>query len=381
MGRIRTVKPDFFCHEELYDTELNSGLPTRLAFAGLFTVADREGRFIWKPRTLKTKVLPYDDVDFESVLFALRDGGFITHYEVDNKEYGVIESLKKHQKINNREAASVLPSKDEGKIIKEGFRDSHDDDLHLQEEAEKSAKKQIASPCRSVQVQDSGEGKGREGEPSTTTTLECDAGNRKGKVREGGVTNVTLSTASQQNDLAHEHVSDDVIDFTNTDEELWSPIPDQEELQPPILDQEEIHPLTTNPKARASSQQKQARAIDDIFQYWQIIMDHPNARLDDKRRKLIRNALKTGYAVNDLKTAILGCSYTPHNMGDNDRGQRYDGLHVIFRNADQIDRFIHNAMNQESMDANRENHQRGNNSLSFLDRDLTGTLDELWEKS
>jgi uncharacterized protein YqiB (DUF1249 family) len=29
-------------------------------------------------------------------------------------------------------------------------------------------------------------------------------------------------------------------------------------------------------------------------------------------------------------------------MGDNDRGQRYDGLHVILRNSDQIDRFIHN---------------------------------------
>ncbi|MGI2027762.1 hypothetical protein [Endozoicomonas acroporae] len=146
-----------------------------------------------------------------------------------------------------------------------------------------------------------------------------------------------------------------------------------------ILSGEQL-PEETNPKARASSQQKQARAIDDIFQYWQTIMDHPNARLDDKRRKLIRNALKTGYAVNDLKTAILGCSYTPHNMGDNDRGQRYDGLHVIFRNADQIDRFIHNAMNQESMDANREIHQRGKNGLSFLDNDLSGTPDELWDK-
>jgi hypothetical protein len=109
-------------------------------------------------------------------------------------------------------------------------------------------------------------------------------------------------------------------------------------------------------------------------------MGHPNARLDDKRRKLIRNALKTGYAVNDLKTAILGCSYTPHNMGDNDRGQRYDGLHVIFKNADQIDRFINNAINRESMDANRENHQRGKNALSIFDKDLSGTPDELWER-
>ena len=157
--------------------------------------------------------------------------------------------------------------------------------------------------------------------------------------------------------------------------------PDEDEQTGEVILSGEQLPEDTNPTARASSQQKQARAIDDIFQYWQTIMGHPNARLDDKRRKLIRNALKTGYAANDLKTAIFGCSKTPHNMGDNDRGQRYDGLHVIFKNADQIDRFIHNAMNQESMDANRENHQRGKNGLTFLDRDLTGTLDELWEKS
>ncbi|WP_419832163.1 hypothetical protein [Endozoicomonas atrinae] len=157
--------------------------------------------------------------------------------------------------------------------------------------------------------------------------------------------------------------------------------PDEDEQTGEVILSGEPLPEDTDPKARASSQQKQARAIDDIFQCWQTIMGHPNAKLDDKRRKLIRNALKTGYAVNDLKTAILGCSKTPHNMGDNDRGQRYDGLHVIFKNADQIDRFIHNAMNQESMDANRENHQRGKNELTFLDRDLTGTLDELWEKS
>ena len=45
MSRIRTVKPELFKHEELFDTELASGLPLRLAFTGLFTVADCEGRF------------------------------------------------------------------------------------------------------------------------------------------------------------------------------------------------------------------------------------------------------------------------------------------------------------------------------------------------
>jgi len=71
-------------------------------------------------------------------------------------------------------------------------------------------------------------------------------------------------------------------------------------------------------------------------------MCHPQARLDDKRRRLIARALKSGYSIAQLCAAISGCAITPHNIGDNDRGQRYDGLHVILRDADQIDRFIHN---------------------------------------
>ena len=74
-------------------------------------------------------------------------------------------------------------------------------------------------------------------------------------------------------------------------------------------------------------------------------MKHPNAKLDDKRKRIIKQALGSGYSVDDLCDAITGCSFTPHNIGMNDRGQRYDGLHVILRNADQIDRFTHNCYN------------------------------------
>ena len=85
-------------------------------------------------------------------------------------------------------------------------------------------------------------------------------------------------------------------------------------------------------------------------------MNHPQARLDDKRKKIIRAALKTGYSVDDLKTASIGCQLTPFNQGDNEQGQKYDGLHVIFKNADQIDRFIHTALNQGAINENRERY-------------------------
>lgn len=109
MARIRTIKPDFFKHDGLYDAEQETGLPLRLAFAGLWTVCDREGRFAWRPRTIKTDVMPYDDIDFSSVLDALETHGFVHRYTVDGTAYGVIPSWDRHQAINQREAKSVIP--------------------------------------------------------------------------------------------------------------------------------------------------------------------------------------------------------------------------------------------------------------------------------
>lgn len=83
--------------------------------------------------------------------------------------------------------------------------------------------------------------------------------------------------------------------------------------------------------------------IKDIFTYWKTVLQHPRANLDDKRKALIRSKLKSGYSVDDLKAAIIGCSNTPHNMGDNDRGQKYDSIELILRDSGQIDRFMGNS--------------------------------------
>jgi hypothetical protein len=109
MARIRTIKPEFFRHEGLYEAEIESGLPLRVAFAALWTVADREGRFKWRPRELKLDCLPYDDVDFSRVLDALGTRGLIVQYEVDGESLGWIPTFSKHQVVNTRERASALP--------------------------------------------------------------------------------------------------------------------------------------------------------------------------------------------------------------------------------------------------------------------------------
>jgi hypothetical protein len=144
MARIRSIKPEFFRHEALYEAEKETNLPLRIAFAGLWTAADREGRFRWSARQLKLDCLPYDECEFSRVLDALMTRGFIVKYEVDGKEFGCIPSWHQHQVINNREKASDLPAPSEINIL---TREARVDDAS-------------ATPL----VHTQGEGKGKEGE-------------------------------------------------------------------------------------------------------------------------------------------------------------------------------------------------------------------------
>lgn len=133
MQRIRTIKPEFFKHHALFRAEAETGLPLRVAFAGLWTCADREGRFKWKPAELKLDCLPYDDVDFARALDALAARGFVTKYTSSSREYGYIPSWKNHQVINNREKDSVLPEPDkEAARVNDtsATRGARDTDLH-----------------------------------------------------------------------------------------------------------------------------------------------------------------------------------------------------------------------------------------------------------
>jgi len=107
--RIRTVKPEALKDEELWDLEAETGLPLYRAFQGLWMGADREGRFQWRPRMLKSEILPYWTGDFETVLDALAGAGFIVRYTVDGRVYGHVPTLGEHQRFDHREPPSTLP--------------------------------------------------------------------------------------------------------------------------------------------------------------------------------------------------------------------------------------------------------------------------------
>lgn len=107
----------------------------------------------------------------------------------------------------------------------------------------------------------------------------------------------------------------------------------------------ELKDLSLSVKKPAEKKPSEKKtAILEIFEFWKETMNHKGAQLDADREKHINNAIKAGYSTDQLKAAILGCSVTPHNCGVNETGKRYDGLGVIFRNADNIDRFIQNSI-------------------------------------
>jgi hypothetical protein len=77
-------------------------------------------------------------------------------------------------------------------------------------------------------------------------------------------------------------------------------------------------------------------AVELVFDHWKSAHEHPRAKLDPKRRRAIKAALAT-YPADELCEAISGYLNSPHHMGVNDRGTRYDDIELFLRDAKHID--------------------------------------------
>lgn len=106
MARARNIKPGFFLNDELAKLDPL----TRLLFAGLWCIADREGRLIDRPLRIKAEVLPYDNCDIEKLLDDLHHAKFITRYIVNDNHYIEIRNFTKHQNPHPKEAPSIIPA-------------------------------------------------------------------------------------------------------------------------------------------------------------------------------------------------------------------------------------------------------------------------------
>jgi hypothetical protein len=105
MARSRNIKPGFFLNDLLAEIEPLG----RLLFAGLWTIADREGRLEDRPKKIKAAVLPYDDCDVDHLLNELSKRDFIIRYEVNGEKYIQIVKWEKHQNPHYKEVKSEIP--------------------------------------------------------------------------------------------------------------------------------------------------------------------------------------------------------------------------------------------------------------------------------
>lgn len=111
MARSRNIKPGIMANERLAE------LPaiTRLLFVYLWMLADREGRIEDRPKRIAALALPYDsEANVDNLLEQLAGTGFITRYTVGDQALIQIDNFAKHQSPHVREAASELPSIEQG---------------------------------------------------------------------------------------------------------------------------------------------------------------------------------------------------------------------------------------------------------------------------
>lgn len=95
-------------------------------------------------------------------------------------------------------------------------------------------------------------------------------------------------------------------------------------------------------KTRAETEQSRKMSnggpsdVDLVFEHWRQTHSHPRAQLDAKRRTLIQERLRQ-YGEADLCTSITGYLNSPHHMGQNKQGTRYDDIENFLRDAKHVD--------------------------------------------
>lgn len=113
MARARNIKHGFFTNDRLAECDPLA----RILFAGLWTIADREGRLEDRPKRIKAELLPYDDCSGEELLGQLAKAGFVNRYTVGGSAYIQIINFLKHQNPHVKEAPSTIPAP-EGTVSK-----------------------------------------------------------------------------------------------------------------------------------------------------------------------------------------------------------------------------------------------------------------------
>jgi len=105
--RARNIKPIFFKDEDLAEM----GACGQILFAGLWALADRDGKLEDRLKRIKAEIFPYYNPkpEVDKLLDALAQRKLIVRYTVNGCNYIKIHDFLKYQKPHDNETASVIP--------------------------------------------------------------------------------------------------------------------------------------------------------------------------------------------------------------------------------------------------------------------------------
>lgn len=94
MARIRSIHPDQWCDEDFVELPMEA----RLLAIALRNFADDKGVFEWKPKTIKMKIFPADDVNIDAALDALLMQKQCIKFTSHGKTFGAIRNFCNFQR-------------------------------------------------------------------------------------------------------------------------------------------------------------------------------------------------------------------------------------------------------------------------------------------
>lgn len=296
------------------DSELAGWPPLhRLAFQGLWVHADREGRLEDKPRELKVKILPFDECDLEAVLTDL----------ARPREFG--PGFIVRYRVGGKRYIAVT-----------GWKH--------QKPHPKEPKSDIPGPDKAdavFQPEEAGKENGK------TVAEQGPTSGQQGGFLSLGSGSLVLGPCSLQ------------------------PVVQPEPVLQAILPAEAFDLEPDPAPARAAPE-------DRVFEHWRrVLKKNGRTAFDDKRKGAVKKMLNAGYTADDLCAAVDGCALTPHNMGQNSRGEPFNDLALICRDAEHVDRFIANAASPPKGPA--RDLRKGTVAAEHIDWNnaQTGVIDDL----
>ena len=285
--RARNIKPGFFTNELLATSEPLYAW----VYAGMWCMADREGRLEDRPRHIHLSINP--GRAFEGTVESLDwliGNGFVRRYSVAGVGYLEILAFTKHQNPHGNESPRFPPP------------NGADEPARMNPEA--TADVGVAGhDARSMPKR-----------PRETI---------RGLAESSGK---NPSTPVQAPEHSASAPADSLLLIPS------SLIPDSGYLNP-------------ESSASGSSETSVELKLDGnghdpperVFVHWRTVHEHPRAQLDAKRRKLILTRLKS-YSEADLCQAISGYKHSPYHMGVNPNGTVYDSLELMLRDAEHVDK-------------------------------------------